>query len=160
MPDTSNRAYALRRELLWSMPSTGVPADLLMRRIWRQAMDRLHRTLLWGVLVTAAMAWADTEARKFLLVRTAGRGGGGLCYILTSQWFPQQSRASIMRAVLLPGAPLALTLGSRYPVRCFGAWIYGPSQLVLDVCRDLLAVRRPGVHLLPGWTIRRPACRF
>ncbi|RYH84036.1 MFS transporter, partial [Escherichia coli] len=44
-------------------------------------------------------AWADTEA-KFLLVRTllgAAEAGffPGMIY-LTSQWFPQQNRASIM----------------------------------------------------------------
>lgn len=70
-------------------------------------------TLLWGFL-SAAMAWADTEA-KFLIVRTllgAAEAGffPGMIY-LTSQWFPQRNRASIM-GLFYMGAPLALTLGS------------------------------------------------
>ena len=70
-------------------------------------------TLLWGFL-SAATAWADTEA-KFLIVRTllgAAEAGffPGMIY-LTSQWFPQRNRASIM-GLFYMGAPLALTLGS------------------------------------------------
>jgi predicted MFS family arabinose efflux permease len=60
------------------------------------------------------MGYADTEW-KFLLVRTllgAAEAGffPGMIY-LTSQWFPQQSRAGIM-GLFYMGAPLALTLGS------------------------------------------------
>ncbi len=71
-------------------------------------------TLLWGVL-SAAMAWADTEA-EFLLVRTllgAAEAGffPGMIY-LTSQWFPQAKPRQHYGAVLYAGAPLALTLGS------------------------------------------------
>ncbi len=93
-------------------------------------------TLLWGFL-SAAMAWADTEA-KFLIVRTllgAAEAGffPGMIY-LTSQWFPQRNRASIM-GLFYMGAPLALTLGSLAFWRAAGdAWIYGASRLVLDVC--------------------------
>lgn len=93
-------------------------------------------TLLWGFL-SAAMAWADTEA-KFLIVRTllgAAEAGffPGMIY-LTSQWFPQRNRASIM-GLFYMGAPLALTLGS--PLS--GALLemhgfMGSSRLVLDVC--------------------------
>lgn len=90
----------------------GVPANLLMRKFGAGRWIGCT-TLLWGVL-SAAMAWADTEA-KFLLVRTllgAAEAGffPGMIY-LTSQWFPQQNRASIM-GLFYMGAPLALTLGS------------------------------------------------
>ena len=87
-------------------------ANLLMRKFGARKWIGCT-TLLWGVL-SAAMAWADTEA-KFLLVRTllgAAEAGffPGMIY-LTSQWFPQQNRASIM-GLFYMGAPLALTLGS------------------------------------------------
>ncbi len=67
------------------------------------------------------MAWADTEA-KFLIVRTllgAAEAGffPGMIY-LTSQWFPQRNRASIM-GLFYMGAPLALTLGSPLSARCW-----------------------------------------
>lgn len=90
----------------------GVPANLLMRKFGARYWIG-GTTLLWGFL-SAAMAWADTEA-KFLLVRTllgAAEAGffPGMIY-LTSQWFPQRNRASIM-GLFYMGAPLALTLGS------------------------------------------------
>ncbi|MDD8586613.1 MFS transporter [Escherichia coli] len=90
----------------------GVPANLLMRKLGARTWIGTT-TLLWGFL-SAAMAWADTEA-KFLIVRTllgAAEAGffPGMIY-LTSQWFPQRNRASIM-GLFYMGAPLALTLGS------------------------------------------------
>lgn len=113
----------------------GVPANLLMRKFGARRWIGCT-TLLWGVL-SAAMAWADTEA-KFLLVRTllgAAEAGffPGMIY-LTSQWFPQQNRASIM-GLFYMGAPLAPDAGIAF-IRCAAgdAWIYGPSRLVLDVC--------------------------
>lgn len=109
----SNEAYALGAGIFFVVYALlGVPANLLMRRFgaknWIGAT-----TLLWGGL-SAAMAWADTEA-KFLIVRTllgAAEAGffPGMIY-LTSQWFPQRTRASIM-GLFYMGAPLALTLGS------------------------------------------------
>ncbi|VEB56807.1 4-hydroxyphenylacetate permease [Salmonella enterica subsp. enterica] len=82
------------------------------------------------------MAWADSEA-KFLIIRTllgAAEAGffPGMIY-LTSQWFPQRNRASIM-GLFYMGAPLALTLGS--PLS--GALLemhgfYGAPGMVLDV---------------------------
>lgn len=45
----------------------GVPANLLMRKLGARTWIGTT-TLLWGFL-SAAMAWADTEA-KFLIVRT------------------------------------------------------------------------------------------
>ena len=53
---------------------------------------------------------------------------------LTSQWFPQRNRASIM-GLFYMGAPLALHTGITAFRRAVGdAWIYGASRLVLDVC--------------------------
>ncbi|MDU7372637.1 MAG: MFS transporter [Klebsiella michiganensis] len=114
----SNEAYALGAGIFFVVYAfLGVPANLLMRKFgarkWIGCTTLLWTTLLWGLL-SAAMAWADTEA-KFLLVRTllgAAEAGffPGMIY-LTSQWFPQQNRASIM-GLFYMGAPLALTLGS------------------------------------------------
>ena len=90
----------------------GVPANLLMRKFGARAWIG-GTTLVWGLL-SAAMAYADTEI-KFLLVRSllgAAEAGffPGMIY-LTSQWFPQSKRAGIM-GLFYMGAPLALTLGS------------------------------------------------
>lgn len=109
----SNEAYALGAGIFFVVYAfLGVPANLLMRKFGARKWIGCT-TLLWGVL-SAAMAWADSEA-KFLLVRTllgAAEAGffPGMIY-LTSQWFPQQNRASIM-GLFYMGAPLALTLGS------------------------------------------------
>ena len=109
----SNEAYALGAGIFFVVYAfLGVPANLLMRKFGARKWIGCT-TLLWGIL-SAAMAWADTEA-KFLLVRTllgAAEAGffPGMIY-LTSQWFPQQNRASIM-GLFYMGAPLALTLGS------------------------------------------------
>ena len=109
----SNEAYALGAGIFFVVYAfLGVPANLLMRKFGARKWIGCT-TLLWGLL-SAAMAWADTEA-KFLLVRTllgAAEAGffPGMIY-LTSQWFPQQNRASIM-GLFYMGAPLALTLGS------------------------------------------------
>ncbi|WP_319581561.1 MFS transporter [uncultured Pseudodesulfovibrio sp.] len=90
----------------------GVPANLLMRKFGARAWIG-GTTLVWGVL-SASMGYADQEW-KFLLVRSllgAAEAGffPGMIY-LTSQWFPQRSRAGIM-GLFYMGAPLALTLGS------------------------------------------------
>jgi len=109
----SNEAYALGAGIFFVVYAfLGVPANLMMRKLGARNWIG-GTTLLWGFL-SAAMAWADTEA-KFLLVRTllgAAEAGffPGMIY-LTSQWFPQRNRASIM-GLFYMGAPLALTLGS------------------------------------------------
>lgn len=109
----SNEAYALGAGIFFVVYAfLGVPANLLMRKFGARYWIG-STTLLWGFL-SAAMAWADTEA-SFLLVRTllgAAEAGffPGMIY-LTSQWFPQRNRASIM-GLFYMGAPLALTLGS------------------------------------------------
>jgi MFS family permease len=109
----SNEAYALGAGIFFVVYALlGVPANLLMRRFGARSWIG-GTTLLWGLL-SAAMAFADTEA-KFLLVRTllgAAEAGffPGMIY-LTSLWFPQQQRASVM-GLFYMGAPLALTLGS------------------------------------------------
>lgn len=109
----SNEAYALGAGIFFVVYALlGVPANLLMRKFGARYWIG-GTTLLWGFL-SAAMAWADSEA-KFLLIRTllgAAEAGffPGMIY-LTSQWFPQRNRASIM-GLFYMGAPLALTLGS------------------------------------------------
>ncbi|GLR07588.1 MFS transporter [Mixta theicola] len=109
----SNEAYALGAGIFFVVYAfLGVPANLLMRRFGARNWIGIT-TLLWGGL-SAAMAWADTEP-KFLIIRTllgAAEAGffPGMIY-LTSQWFPQRTRASIM-GLFYMGAPLALTLGS------------------------------------------------
>ncbi len=109
----SNEAYALGAGIFFVVYALlGVPANLLMRKFGARTWIGTT-TLLWGFL-SAAMAWADTES-KFLLIRTllgAAEAGffPGMIY-LTSQWFPQRNRASIM-GLFYMGAPLALSLGS------------------------------------------------
>ena len=109
----SNEAYALGAGRFFVVYAfLGVPANLLMRKFGARTWIGTT-TLLWGFL-SAAMAWADTES-KFLIIRTllgAAEAGffPGMIY-LTSQWFPQRNRASIM-GLFYMGAPLALTLGS------------------------------------------------
>ena len=153
----SNEAYALGAGIFFVVYAfLGVPANLLMRKFGARRWIGCT-TLLWGVL-SAAMAWADTEA-KFLLVRTllgAAEAGffPGMIY-LTSQWFPQQNRASIM-GLFYMGAPLALTLGSPYPVRCWRCmdlWAIpaGSGCLSLKACSPSPRERSPS----SGWTIRR-----
>ena len=86
----SNEAYALGAGIFFVVYAfLGVPANLLMRKLGARTWIGTT-TLLWGFL-SAAMAWADTEA-KFLIV-------------------PQRNRASIM-GLFYMGAPLALTMGS------------------------------------------------
>lgn len=89
----SNEAYALGAGIFFVVYAfLGVPANLLMRKFGARRWIGCT-TLLWGVLSAA-------EAGFF----------PGMIY-LTSQWFPQQNRASIM-GLFYMGAPLALTLGS------------------------------------------------
>lgn len=129
----SNEAYALGAGIFFVVYAfLGVPANLLMRKLGARTWIGMT-TLLWGFL-SAAMAWADTEA-KFLIVRTllgAAEAGffPGMIY-LTSQWFPQRNRASIM-GLFYMGAPLALTLGS--PLSGALLEMHGFMGLVLDVC--------------------------
>lgn len=116
----SNEAYALGAGIFFVVYAfLGVPANLLMRKFGARTWIGTT-TLLWGFL-SAAMAWADTES-KFLIIRTllgAAEAGffPGMIY-LTSQWFPQRNRASIM-GLFYMGAPLALTLDRRFPARCW-----------------------------------------
>lgn len=109
----SNEAYALGAGIFFVIyAALGVPANLLMRKLGARVWIG-STTIIWGIL-SAAMAYADTEF-KFLLVRTllgAAEAGffPGMIY-LTTLWFPQKNRASIM-GLFYMGAPLALTLGS------------------------------------------------
>jgi MFS family permease len=109
----SNEAYALGAGIFFiAYACLGAPANLLMRKFGARMWIGLT-TLCWGLL-SAGMAYADTEW-KFLAIRTllgAAEAGffPGMIY-LTSQWFPQRTRASIM-GLFYMGAPLALTLGS------------------------------------------------
>ncbi len=131
----SNEAYALGAGIFFVVYAfLGVPANLLMRKFGARRWIGCT-TLLWGVL-SAAMAWADTEA-KFLLVRTllgAAEAGffPGMIY-LTSQWFPSKTAPALWGCFIWarrwPDAGIAF-------IRCAAgdAWIYGPSRLVLDVC--------------------------
>lgn len=85
----SNEAYALGAGIFFVVYAfLGVPANLLMRKFG--ARKWIGCTTLLGA----------AEAGFF----------PGMIY-LTSQWFPQQNRASIM-GLFYMGAPLALTLGS------------------------------------------------
>jgi len=109
----SNEAYALGAGIFFvAYAFLGVPANLLMRKFGARTWIGIT-TLCWGAL-SSAMGFADTEM-KFLVVRTllgAAEAGffPGMIY-LTSQWFPQSSRAGVM-GLFYMGAPLALTLGS------------------------------------------------
>lgn len=109
----SNEAYALGAGIFFiAYACLGAPANLLMKKFGARKWIGLT-TLCWGVL-SSAMAFCDTEW-KFLTVRTllgAAEAGffPGMIY-LTSQWFPQRTRASVM-GLFYMGAPLALTLGS------------------------------------------------
>jgi Sugar phosphate permease len=90
----------------------GVPANLMMRKIGARTWIGAT-TIVWAIL-SAGMAFADTET-KFLTIRVllgAAEAGffPGMIY-LTSQWFPEKNRASIM-GLFYMGAPLALSLGS------------------------------------------------
>ncbi|MFV0548696.1 MAG: MFS transporter [Limnobaculum xujianqingii] len=109
----SNEAYALGAGIFFiAYACLGAPANLLMKKFGARKWIGVT-TLCWGVL-SSAMAFCDTEW-KFLTVRTllgAAEAGffPGMIY-LTSQWFPQRTRASVM-GLFYMGAPLALTLGS------------------------------------------------
>ncbi|GKX58276.1 MFS transporter [Leminorella grimontii] len=109
----SNEAYALGAGIFFvAYACLGAPANLLMKKFGARKWIGLT-TLCWGVL-SSAMAFCDAEW-KFLTVRTllgAAEAGffPGMIY-LTSQWFPQRTRGSVM-GLFYMGAPLALTLGS------------------------------------------------
>lgn len=109
----SNEAFALGAGIFFvAYACLGAPANLLMKKFGARKWIGMT-TLLWGLL-SAAMAYSDTEW-KFLAVRTllgAAEAGffPGMIY-LTSQWFPQNTRGSVM-GLFYMGAPLALTLGS------------------------------------------------
>lgn len=109
----SNEAFAFGAGIFFAVYAfLGVPANLLMRKFGARTWIGLT-TLVWGFL-SAGMAYADTEW-KFLAVRVllgVAEAGffPGMIY-LTSQWFPQQSRAGIM-GLFYMGAPLALAFGS------------------------------------------------
>ena len=109
----SNEAFALGAGIFFvAYACLGAPANLLMKKFGARRWIGIT-TLVWGFL-SAAMAYSDTEW-KFLVVRTllgAAEAGffPGMIY-LTSQWFPQNSRGSVM-GLFYMGAPLALTLGS------------------------------------------------
>ncbi|GKX54859.1 MFS transporter [Leminorella grimontii] len=109
----SNEAYALGAGIFFvAYACLGAPANLLMKKFGARKWIGLT-TLCWGVL-SSAMAFCDEEW-KFLTVRTllgAAEAGffPGMIY-LTSQWFPQRTRGSVM-GLFYMGAPLALTLGS------------------------------------------------
>ena len=109
----SNEAFAFGAGIFFvAYAFLGAPANLLMRKFGARRWISMT-TLIWGGL-SAVMAFADTEA-KFLIVRTllgAAEAGffPGMIY-LTSQWFPQNIRASVM-GLFYMGAPLALTFGS------------------------------------------------
>jgi MFS family permease len=109
----SNEAFALGAGIFFvAYACLGAPANLLMKKFGARKWIGCT-TLLWGFL-SAAMAYCDTEW-KFLAVRTllgAAEAGffPGMIY-LTSQWFPQNTRGSVM-GLFYMGAPLALTLGS------------------------------------------------
>lgn len=109
----SNDAYALGAGIFFvAYACLGVPANLLMKKFGAKKWLGLT-TLCWGVL-SSSMAFCDEEW-KFLTVRTllgAAEAGffPGMIY-LTSQWFPQRTRASVM-GLFYMGAPLALMFGS------------------------------------------------
>lgn len=59
---------------------------------------------------------------------------------LTSQWFPQRNRASIM-GLFYMGAPLALTLGSPPPALCWRCMVlWGTRWFWMFVIEGLLAI--------------------
>ncbi|MFT4021932.1 MAG: MFS transporter, partial [Acinetobacter sp.] len=94
----SNEAFALGAGIFFiTYAFLGIPANMLMRKFGARSWIGFT-TLLWGLL-SSCMAFADTEF-KFLAVRAllgAAEAGffPGMIY-LVSQWFPQNSRASIM----------------------------------------------------------------
>jgi MFS family permease len=109
----SNEAFALGAGIFFvAYACLGTPANLLLQKFGGRRWIGLT-TIVWGLL-SAGMAHADSEW-KFLVVRSllgAAEAGffPGMIY-LTSQWFPQKNRASVM-GLFYMGAPLALTFGS------------------------------------------------
>lgn len=131
----SNEAYALGAGIFFVVYAfLGVPANLLMRKFGARRWIGCT-TLLWGVL-SAAMAWADTEEIP-AGTYPAGRGGGGLLsrndlphFTVVSPAKPRQHYGAVLYGRAAgPDAGIAF-------IRCAAgdAWIYGPSRLVLDVC--------------------------
>lgn len=109
----SNEAYALGAGLFFVVYAfLGAPANLCLRKFGAKRWIGVT-TLAWGAL-SVAMGYADSEA-KFLTVRVLlgiAEAGffPGMIY-LTSQWFPQSNRASVM-GLFYMGAPLAMAFGS------------------------------------------------
>lgn len=109
----SNEAYALGAGLFFVVYAfLGAPANLCLRKFGAKRWIGVT-TLAWGAL-SMAMGYADSEA-KFLTVRVLlgiAEAGffPGMIY-LTSQWFPQANRASVM-GLFYMGAPLAMAFGS------------------------------------------------
>lgn len=109
----SNEAYALGAGLFFVVYAfLGAPANLCLRKFGAKRWIGVT-TLAWGAL-SMAMGYADSET-KFLTVRVLlgiAEAGffPGMIY-LTSQWFPQANRASVM-GLFYMGAPLAMAFGS------------------------------------------------
>ncbi len=154
----SNEAYALGAGIFFVVYAfLGVPANLLMRTFGARRWIGCT-TLLWGVL-SAAMAWADTEA-KFLLVRTLlGAAEAGLLSRNDLPHFTvvsQQNRASIM-GLCLYGRAAGPDAGIAF-IRCAAGdgmdlWAIpaGSGCLSLKACSPSPRERSPS----SGWTIRR-----
>lgn len=139
----SNEAYALGAGLFFVVYAfLGAPANLCLRKFGARRWIGMT-TLVWGAL-SVAMGFADSEA-KFLAVRVllgVAEAGffPGMIY-LTSQWFPQANRASVM-GLFYMGAPLAMAFGSPLSGALLElhGWLGHPGWFWMFVIEGLLAV--------------------
>ena len=139
----SNEAYALGAGLFFVVYAfLGAPANLCLRKFGARRWIGMT-TLVWGAL-SVAMGFADSEA-KFLTVRVLlgiAEAGffPGMIY-LTSQWFPQANRASVM-GLFYMGAPLAMAFGSPLSGALLElhGWLGHPGWFWMFVIEGILAV--------------------
>lgn len=139
----SNEAYALGAGLFFVVYAfLGAPANLCLRKFGARRWIGTT-TLVWGAL-SVAMGFADSEA-KFLTVRVLlgiAEAGffPGMIY-LTSQWFPQANRASVM-GLFYMGAPLAMAFGSPLSGALLElhGWMGHPGWFWMFVIEGILAV--------------------
>ena len=139
----SNEAYAMGAGLFFVVYAfLGAPANLCLRKFGARRWIGMT-TLAWGAL-SVAMGFADSEA-KFLTVRVLlgiAEAGffPGMIY-LTSQWFPQANRASVM-GLFYMGAPLAMAFGSPLSGALLElhGWMGHPGWFWMFVIEGALAV--------------------
>ncbi|WP_432459093.1 MFS transporter [Agarivorans sp. QJM3NY_25] len=120
----------------------GAPCNLLMKKVGAKRWIAFT-TILWG-LVSCSLAIADTETKfvttRFLLGATEAGFFPGMIY-LTSLWFPQKNRGTII-GMFYVGPCIALALGTPFSgalLEGLHGWLGHPGWFWMFLVEGLLA---------------------